>query len=321
MLYNSALLPSDATPPKPVPPPPATVAQSTPPLSNISEIDTWKPVIKAFEDRRELLKYPGAFELKEKYTSINGKLGRCLSDLSDKQLKSLRREVRNGIRGHFSSQIPVDIPLSEDDILDYIYLWSSPLDVRLIADAAKAIGVTEALKESISDHNFDVIKFATEALRKFQSERAELPADDNHVHLGLKVNQEPGQYMLAELFRLQFYLIEILGIDRVLFEGFAEGCTMVMFRLMKEAAVMIAPILLSHVCQLREFGVEKAIVFGYFAIDVQLGTLHVPSVSTSLHVCKTINIILMTVPYLYLLPPTCILYWVVYPTKSVYGPL
>ena len=40
---------------------------------------------------------------------------------------------------------------------------------------------------------------------------------------------------------------------------------------------MIAPILLSHVCQLREFGVEKAIVFGYFAIDVQLGTLHVPS--------------------------------------------
>ena len=167
--------------------------------------------------------------------------------------------------------------------------------MRLIADAAKAIGETEALKESISDHNFDVVMFATEALGKFQRERAELPADDNHVHLGLKANQEPDQYMLAELFRLQFYLIEILGIDRVLFEGFAEGCTKVMFRLMKETAVMIAPILLSHVCQLRELGFEKAIVFGYFAIDVQLETLHVPSVNTSLHVCKK------AVLYLYLL--------------------
>ena len=155
--------------------------------------------------------------------------------------------------------------------------------MRLIADAAEAIGETEALKESISDHKFDVIKFATEALGNLPKERAELPADDNHTHLGIKVNQDPDDYMLAELFRLQFYLIEILGIDKVLFEGFAEGSTMVMFRLMKEAAVMIAPILLSHVCQLREFGVEKVIVFGYFAIDVQLGTLHVPSVSTSLH--------------------------------------
>ena len=227
MCCISAFLPSDATPPKPVLPPSATLAQPTPPLSDISEIDTWKPVIKAFEDRRELLKYPGAFTLKEKFTSIHGKLGRCLSDLSDKQLKSLHRAVRTGIKGYFSSQIPVDIPLSEDDILDYICSWSSPLDVRLIADAAKAIGETEALKESISNLNFDVIKFATEALGKFQSERAKLPAGDNHVHLGLKVNQEPGQYMLAELFRLQFYLIEILGIDRVLFEGFAEGCTMV----------------------------------------------------------------------------------------------
>ena len=277
---------SDATPPKPVPPPTTTETQPTSPPFDISQIDAWKPVIKAFEDRRELLKYPGAFKLKEKYTSIHGKLGYYLSDLSDKQLKRLRCAVHTGIKGHFSKQIPVDIPLSEYDILDYICSWSSPLDVRLIDEAAIAIGETEALKESISDHNFDVVNFATEALGKFQRERAELPADDNHAHLGLKVNQEPGQYMLAELFRLQFYLIEILGIDRLLFEGFAEGCTMVMFRLMKEAAVMIAPILLSHVCQLREFGIEKIIVFGYFAIDVQLGTLHVPSVSTSLHVCK-----------------------------------
>ena len=247
-------------------------------------------------------------------------------ELSDKQLKSLHRAVRTGIKGHFSKQIPVDIPLSEDDILDYIFEWSSPLDVRLISEAAEAIGETEALKEFLSDHKFNVVKFATELLGNLPKERAVLHADDNHAHLGIKVNRDPHDYMLAELFRLQFYLTETLGIDRVLFEGFAEGCTMVMFRLMKEAAVMIAPILLSHVCQLREFGVEKAIVFGYFAIDVQLGTLHVPSVSTSLHVCKTINIILnlcqlMTVPYLYLLPPTCILYWVVYPTKSVYGPL
>ena len=278
--FNSIQFNSDATPPKPVPPPSATVAQSTPPLSDISEIDTWKPVIKAFEDRRELLKYPGAFKLKEKFTSIHGKLGKCLSDLSDKQLKSLYRAVRTGIKGHFSKQIPVDIPLSEDDILDYIFEWSSPLDVRLIDEAAEAIGETEALKKFISDHNFNVVKFATEALGNLPKERAVLPVDDNHAHLGIKVNRDPDDYMLAELFRLQFYLIEILGIDRVLFEGFAEGCTMVMFRLMKEAVVMIAPILLSHVCQLREFGVEKAIVFGYFAIDVQLGTLHVPSVST-----------------------------------------
>ena len=264
--------------------------------------------------------------LKENYTSIHGKLIKCLSDLSDKQLKSLHRAVHYGIKGHFSKQISVDIPLSEDDILKYIFEWSSPLDVRLIAEAAEAIGETEALKEFLSDHNRDVVKFATELLGNLPKERAVLPVDDNHAHLGIKVNRDPDDYMLAELFRLQLYLTEILGINRVLFEGFAVGCTMVMFQLIKEAAVMIAPILLSHVCQLREFGVEKAIVFGYFAIDVQLGTLHVPSVSTSLHVCKAINIILnlgqlMTVPYLYLLPPTCILYWVVYPTKSVYGPL
>ena len=257
---------------------------------------------------------------------MHEKLGSYLSDLSDKQLKSLHCAVHYGIKGHFSKQIPVDIPLSEYDILDYIFEWSSPLDVRLIAEAAEAIGETEALKEFLSDHKFNVVKFATEALGNLPKERADLPADDNHAHLGMKVNRDPHDYMLAEMFRLQLYLTEILCIDRILFEGFAEGCTMVMFRLMKEAVVTIAPILLSHVCQLREFGVEKAIVFGYFAIDVQLGTLHVPSVSTSLHVCKTINIILnlcqlMTEPYLYLLPPTCILYWVVYPTKSVYGPL
>ena len=276
-----SLLPSDATPPKPTPPPSATEAQLTPPLSDISEIDTWKPVIKAFEDRKQLLKYPGAYKLKEKYTSINEKLGKCLSDLSEKQLKSLHCAVRTGIKGHLSKQIQVDIPLSENDILDYIFEWSSPLDVRLIAEAAKAIGETKALKKFISNHKFDVIKFSTELLGNLQKERAELPADD--ARLGIKVNQDPDDYMLAELFRLQIYLIEILGIDKVLFEGFAAGCTMVMFRLMKEAAVMIAPILLSHVCQLKEFGVEKIIVFGYFAIDVQLGTLHVPSVSTSLH--------------------------------------
>ena len=66
---------SDATPPKPVPPPTTTETQPTSPPFDISQIDAWKPVIKAFEDRRELLKYPGAFKLKEKYTSIHGKLG------------------------------------------------------------------------------------------------------------------------------------------------------------------------------------------------------------------------------------------------------
>ena len=52
--------------------------------------------------------------LKENYTSIHGKLIKCLSDLSDKQLKSLHRAVHYGIKGHFSKQISVDIPLSED---------------------------------------------------------------------------------------------------------------------------------------------------------------------------------------------------------------
>ena len=112
-----------------------------------------------------------------------------------------------------------------------------------------------------------------------QKETPLIEADDL-TSMSVKVARNPEQFPISRVIALRKYFQESVALDIAIFQGYTPSSTVLYFAIPKAAVPFMPSLLLSHLAQLKRLEVQKIIVFGYFAVDLE-GAQAVALVSTA----------------------------------------
>ena len=106
----------------------------------------------------------------------------------------------------------------------------------------------------------------------YSERRKKIPliAEDDLTSMSVKFARNYEQFPISRVIALRKYLQESVALDIArIFQGYTPSSTVLFFDIPKAAVPFMPSMLCSHVAQLKRLEVQKIVVFGYFAVDLE----------------------------------------------------
>ena len=210
--------------------------------------------------------------LARKYGQLMVELKSSLEAARPKRLKSVHTFVRqqyyslvHGVKA--GGEYP-EYGKSPEAIHNFITKWSTPYEIFLVHDAVFYLK-NRKLSKLLKDYEKELGVFFEEKLMSFKGQQISLVEAADMTHMAVEVATNSSELPLSRVLKLKDFFQDYLKLNKVLFEGFKDGCTVLFFAITHAAATFLAPNVLSHLSQLRsEFHVTRILVYDHFAVDI-----------------------------------------------------
>ena len=280
LLFLSSDLPSS---------PPTTQGESTSAVSTEDErSQKIEEIVEIYRSNNKVC-LPRFKQLEDDFETVVGqlasKLNQSSADLIIKLHTIIRMKYRRYIHGVRAAPLP-DVPITAGGLLDFIAEKSNALEILLVH---RAVDVLECgdLKDDLEKYEGKLAKHLERELLSFKSRGVALPSRKDYTHMAIALRKEKDQVFLSLVLHIKEYLMEMLHLEEALFEGFAGGCTILFFSILRIDAVLLSPKVISHLSELkRKFEITHLVVFGYFACDLEQASVEV---LVSVYVCMHIR--------------------------------
>ena len=258
--------------------PPTTQGQPTSTVSTEDGRSEKIEEIVAIYRNNEKVHLPCIPELVEDFEDIMVTMDEKLSSADLKTVKriccKLRLKHRHYIHGVRTAPLPV-IPETPRGLYDFIAEKSTPYEVLLVHHTVEYLQC-EDLKGALKEYEDKLAKHLESALLYWKKKKVILPSHKDHTHLAVVLRSRPDLVLLSLVLHIKEYLVKMLQLEEALFEGFAEDCTILFFSILTTDAVLLSPKVISHLPELkRKFEITHLVVFGYFACDLELGSVEI----------------------------------------------
>jgi hypothetical protein len=241
--------------------------------------------VTTIEDRPELRKmyvtpgpqksevcFPVNVPLACKYNQLMAELRCSLKAAKPDELLRIHTIVRQQhhclVHGVKAGEEYPDCGESPEAIHDFIMKRSTPYEIFLVDDAALNLK-NRKLSKLLKDYEKELGVFFEEKLMSFKGQQISLVEAADMTHMAVEVATNSSELPLSRVLKLKDFFQDYLKLNKVLFEGFKDGCTVLFFAITHAAATFLAPNVLSHLSQLRsEFLVTRILVYDHFAVDI-----------------------------------------------------
>ena len=245
-----------------------------------------KEIVDKYRNGEGELFLPSNPDLEDELDDLMGTLRGKLSSADPKVTSRLHGMVRRKYRRYIHGVRPVPFPPVPDTahgLCEFIEEKSTIYEILLVHHAVEVLG-QEDLKKALQEYESKLAKYLKEMLKSCKRRRVTLPLHKDHTHMAVVISKE--QVLLSLVFEMKEYFSKYLQLEETLFEGFEEGCTVLFFSILRVDAALLSPKFLSHLSELkRMFEMTHAIVFGYFACDLEKATIEL-LVHVSVCMCK-----------------------------------
>ena len=216
-----------------------------------------------------------------------GKLASELTPAGPKKITELRAIIRlkyrRYIHGVRTAPLP-DVPDTSGGLFDFIAEKSNALEILLVHHAVDVLECRK-LKDDLEKYEGKLAERLETTLLSFKTRKVTLPPRKDYTHMAVVLSKD--QVFLSLVLHIKKYLVKMLQLKEALFEGFAGGCTILFFSILRIDAVLLSPKVISHLSELkRKFEITHLVVFGYFACDLKQASVEVlVSVDVRMHIC------------------------------------
>ena len=248
-----------------------------------------KEIVKIYRNNEEI-SLPCPKELRDGYTGIMSTLASNLSSADEEKIIKLHTSIRImycwDILGVRPTPLP-DVPRTPGGLIDFIAEKSTPFEILLVHHAVDELKCKE-LKDALKEYEDELAKHLRQKLFSLKSDGVTLLSRTGHTHMAFVLSKEKDQVFLSLVLHIKEYLVKILHLEEALFEGFAEGCTILFFSILRIDAVLLSPKVISHLSELkRKFEITHLVVFDYFACDLEQASVEVlVSVDVCMHALR-----------------------------------
>ena len=267
--------------------PPTTQGESTSAVSTGDErSQKIKEIVKIYRNNTEI-SLPCPMDLRAGFTKIMATLASNLTSADEEKIIELHTSIRImycwDILGVRPTPLP-DVPRTPDGLINFIAAKSSPFEILLVHHAVDELECKD-LKTTLEEYEGMLAKHLKQKLLTFKSDGVTLSSHTGRTHMAIVLSKD--QVFLSLILHIEEFLKDILHLEEALFEGFAEGCTILFFSILRIDAVLLSPKIISHLSELkRKFEITHLVVFGYFACDLEQASVEVlVSVNVCTHAC------------------------------------
>ena len=224
-------------------------------------------------------------DFEDDFDRIMGKLASELSPAGPKKITELRAIIRLKYRRyiHGAKKEPLpDVPDTSGGLFDFIAEKSNALEILLVHHAVDVLECRK-LKDALEKYEDKLANHLETTLLSFKTREVTLPPRKDYTHMAVVLPED--QVFLSLVIHIKKYLMKMLHLEEALFEGFAGGCTILVFSILRIDAVLLSPKIISHLSELkRMFEITHLVVFGYFACDLEQASVEVlVSVDVCIH--------------------------------------
>ena len=135
----------------------------------MTQLPNWRKLFEAFES--ELIDFPESDDIRKAHQNIMIQLSYVLNKITEEELQAVGSSLQAagsslqaGCKWQLGIEIPSDIPDSTTGLENYLQIWTTPLDVRMVEYVEEAIKdkrKTEELVVALETHK-DQLKTSSE---------------------------------------------------------------------------------------------------------------------------------------------------------------
>ena len=103
----------------------------------MTQLPNWRKLFEAFES--ELIDFPESYDIKKAHQNIMIQLSYVLKKITEEELQAVGSSLLAGCKWQLGIEIPSDIPDSTTGLENYLHIWTTPLDVRMVEYVEEAI--------------------------------------------------------------------------------------------------------------------------------------------------------------------------------------
>ena len=244
-----------------------------------------KEIVEIYRNN-EKVHLPRVPDLEDAFDDIMVTLGSNLLSADQRTIDRLHTKIRLKYRRYIHGMRPAPLPDVLDTprgLLDFIAEKSNPLEILLVHHAVDELKC-EDLKDALKRYEEKLAMHLRTKLLSFK--RVVLPSRKDHTHMAIVLRQNPELVLQSLAVDIKEDLVKILQLEEALFEGFAGGCTILFFSILRIDAVLLSPKIISHLAELkRKFEITHLVVFGYFACDLERASVEVLVSVADVHTC------------------------------------
>ena len=222
-------------------------------------------------DQQKEIFFPELQPLEDVYSQLMGTLAQAIHVIGKSRricvsglIQQLLRKPIHGIR---MGDMP-DVPTDSKKLYLYIAKRSNCFYPFLIQEVVKIMCIDE-LSEKWKDYERELTKCLGIPLYSGKRKKIHLIEADDLMSMSVKVARNPEQFPISRVIALQKYFQTSVGLDYAIVQGYTPSCTVLYFAIPRTAVLFMPSLLLSHVAQLKRLEVQKIVVFGYFAVDLE----------------------------------------------------
>ena len=222
-------------------------------------------------DQQNEIFFPELQPLERVYGHLMGILAQKMHDIEESMrirvsglIQQLLRKPMYGVR---MGDMP-DVPTDSKELYSYIAKRSNCVSPFLIQEVVKIMCIDE-LSEMWKDYERELAKCLRIPLYSGRRKETPLIEADDLTSMSVKVARNPEQFPISRVIALRKYFQESVALDIAIFQGYTPSSTVLYFAILKTAVPFMPSLLLSHLAQLKRLEVQKIVVFGYFAVDLE----------------------------------------------------
>ena len=212
---------------------------------------------------------PSNPKLERKYDDIVSSMKISLQSAKPRVRSRIHHKVCSTYNRLIHGVRPIPLPEVDEigqDLYVFIAEKSTFYEVFLVEEAISELNNKKLKKAFFTEYKPELQKFLEERLASCQQNKVSLPRRADHVHMAVVTSEE---VLLSLMLHHKAYFIEYLGLEKCLFEGFQDGCSVFYYTITAIDAVFLAPKILSHLAELkRRFSITQIVVFDHFAVDI-----------------------------------------------------
>ena len=222
-------------------------------------------------DQQNEIFFPELQPLERVYGHLMGILAQKIHDIEESMrirvsglIQQLLRKPMHGVR---MGDMP-DVPTNSKELYSYIAKRSNCVSPFLIQEVVRIMCIDE-LSEMWKDYERELAKCLGIPLYSGRQKKIPLIEADDLTSMSVKFASNPEQFPISRVIALRKYFQESVSLDIAIFQGYTPSSTVLYFAIPKAAVPFMPSLLISHVAQLKQLEVQKIVVFGYFAVDLE----------------------------------------------------
>ena len=223
-------------------------------------------------DQQNEIFFPELYRLERVYGHLMATLAQKIHDMEESMricvsrlIQQLLRKPMHGVR---MGDMP-DVPTDSKELYSYIAKRSNCVSPSLIQEVVTIMCIDE-LSEKWKDYVRELATCLGIPLYSGKRKKVPLIEAEDLMSMSVKFARNPEQFPISHVIALRKYFQESVGLDIAIFQGYTPSSTVLYFAIPKTAVPFMPSLLLSHVVPLKRLEVQKIVVFGYFAVDLEV---------------------------------------------------